>query len=195
MLAVGQRLRLVGDVHQRLRAAVTFTAVIDFQLHAEIAWAVAVEDGVGLEVVVVDGAVLDGRAAIGTVGIVGVQRIPAVVGVDDAPAADAAGVVPVVVFGADGEVIVLAMVVGAQEMAAAVGADKGQVVQTVGAVEPAVELGKLSFGSTTVGADLCGCHGESPPESIKKVDTRVGVYFYNIYAEDRGKSGNDGFLM
>ena len=113
MLAVGQRLRLVGDVHQSLRTAVAFTAVIDLQFHAEVARAVAVEDGVGLEVVVVDGAVLDGRAAIGTVGIVVVQRIPAVVGVDDAPAADAAGVVPVVAFGTDGDVIVLTAVVGA----------------------------------------------------------------------------------
>ena len=113
VLAVGQHFGLVGNVHQGFRAAVAFTAVVDLQLHTKVTWAVAVEDGVGLEVVVVDGAVLDGRAAIGTVGIVVVQRIPAVVGVDDAPAADAAGVVPVVAFGADGEVIVLTAVAGA----------------------------------------------------------------------------------
>lgn len=164
MLAVGQRFGLVGDVHQRLRTAVAFTAVVDLQLHTEIARAFAIEDGVGLEVVIVYGAVLDGRAAIGTVGIVVVQRIPAVVGVDDAPAADAAGVVPVIAFGADGEVIVLTAVVGTQETTAAVIADKGQVVQTVGAVEPAVELGKLSFGSTTVGTGAEFGHSKIPPK-------------------------------
>lgn len=194
MLAVGQRLRLVGDVHQRLRAAVTFTAVIDFQLHAEIAWAVAVEDGVGLEVVVVDGAVLDGRAAIGTVGIVGVQRIPAVVGVNGVAAAGAADVVLPEAVIADGRGFVVAPAVPPPEAAAAVGAGGGEQFETVRAEQLAIERGQAFCGSAAVGSDLCGCHGESPPESIK-VDTRVGIYFYNIYAEDRGKSGNDGFLM
>lgn len=184
VLAVGQRFRLIGDVHQRLRAAVAFTAVIDFQLYAEIARAFAAEDGEGLEVVIVDGAVLDGSAAIGTVGIVVVQRIPAVVGVDDAPAADASGVVPVIAFGADGEVIVLTAVVGAQETAAAVGADKGQVVQTIGTVEPAVELGKLSFGSTTVGTGAEFGHSKIPPKyKISLRGSPGGLHLYSIYLE------------
>ena len=161
---LGQRFRLVGDVHQRLRIAVTFSAVIDFQLHAEIARAFAVEDGVGLEVVVVDGAVFNGGAARTAIQIVRVIGIPAVVGGDDAPTADAPGVVPVVAFGTDGEVVVLAAVVDAQEAAAAVGADEGQIIQAVLTVEMSVELGKLAFSSAAMGTDTGFGHGKIPPK-------------------------------
>ena len=82
-------------------------------------------------------------------------------------------------------VIVLATVVGAQEMAAAVGADKGQVVQTVEAVEPAVELGKLSFGSTTVGTGAEFGHSKIPPKcKIGLRGSPGGLRSYNIYLED-----------
>ena len=108
------------------------------------------EDRAGLEVVIVDGAVFNGGAASAAIRLIRVIGIPAVVGGDDAPAADASGVVPVVAFGTDGKVIVLAAISGTQETTAAVIADKGQIIQTVLTVEPSVELAKLSFGSTAV---------------------------------------------
>ena len=53
--------------------------------HAEIARAVAVEDGVRLEVVVVDGTVLDGGATGAAIRLIRVIGIPAVVGNSQRP--------------------------------------------------------------------------------------------------------------
>ena len=115
-------------------------------------------------------------------------------GVNGVAAAGAADVVLPEAVIADGRGFVVAPAVPPPEAAAAVGAGGGEQFETVRTEHLAIERGQAFCGSAAVGANLCGCHGESPPESIK-VDTRVGVYFYNIYAEDRGKSGNDGFLM
>lgn len=69
-------------------------------------------------------------------------------------------------------------------MAAAVSADKGQVIQTVGAVEPAVELGKLSFGSTAVGAGAEFGHNKSPPKyKIGLRELPGGLHLYITYLE------------
>ena len=108
----------------------------------------------------------------------------AVVGGDDAPAADASGVVPVVAFGTDGKVIILAAISGTQETTATVIADKGQIIQTVLTVEPSVELGKLSFGSTAVGTGTGFGHSKIPPKcKISLRESPGGLHLYITYLE------------
>jgi hypothetical protein len=55
VLAVEQFLPLVGDAQERLGAGVVLTRSVDLQLHAEVAGTAAVEDGVRLVAVIVDG--------------------------------------------------------------------------------------------------------------------------------------------
>ena len=93
MFAVGKGIFLIGNAQQSQSAAVILSRTVDFQLNAEITRAVSVEDGTGLEIVIVDRGVFDSVKTIAAIGIVVVQRIPAVIVGDSLPTAGAMGVV------------------------------------------------------------------------------------------------------
>lgn len=56
VLAVDALRTVVDQGHQGLGGADALAAFIDLQLHAEVAWAGAVEDGLGLVVIALDAA-------------------------------------------------------------------------------------------------------------------------------------------
>ena len=66
---LGKGVLPVGDVQQRRGILTVLARAVDLQLHAEEAWPGAVEDGTGLEVIVVDRAVLDVGAAAAAVRV------------------------------------------------------------------------------------------------------------------------------
>ena len=102
VLAIGKGVLSVDDVQQRQGVLVVLTGTVDLQLHAEKAGPGAVEDGTGLEIVVVDGTVLDVGAAVAAIGVVVIVGVPALIEGDEASAAGAAGIVAVVAVGAKG---------------------------------------------------------------------------------------------
>ena len=139
VLAVGKRVLPVGDVQQRRGVLVVLTGTVDLQLHAEEAGPSAVEDGAGLEVIVVDRAAFNGGAAVAAIGVVVVVGVPALVEGDEASTAGASGIVAVVAVGAKGRGSGVA-VVPMSETGAAVGTDLCHAIQAVRAKQTVMEL-------------------------------------------------------
>ena len=149
VLAVGKGVFSVGDVQQRRSVLVVLTGPVDLQLYAEEAWPGAVKNRARLEIVVVDGAVFDVGAAVAAIGIIIVVRIPALVEGDEAAAAGAACVVPVIAVRADGRRRGAA-VVPMPEAGAAVDADLCHAIQTVRAQQAVTELDQVLGGTAAV---------------------------------------------
>ena len=143
---LGKGVLPVGDVQQRRGILTVLARAVDLQLHAEEAWPGAVEDGTGLEVIVVDRAVLDVGAAVAAIRIVIVVRIPALIEGDEAAAAGAAGVVAVIAAGAKGRRRGVA-VVPMPEPGAAADADICHAIQTVRAQQTVMELDQVVGGT------------------------------------------------
>ena len=70
MFAVGKGIFLIGNAQQSRSVAVILSRAVDFQLNAEVARAISVEGGAGLEIVIVDRGVFDSVKAIAAIGIV-----------------------------------------------------------------------------------------------------------------------------
>ena len=79
VLAIGKGVLLVGDVQQCQGILVVLTSAVDLQLDTEEAGPGAIEDGTGLEIVIMDSAVFNVGAAVTAIGIVIVVRIPAAI--------------------------------------------------------------------------------------------------------------------
>ena len=102
VLAVGKGVLPVGDVQQRRGILTVLARTVDLQLYAEEAGPRAVEDGAGLEIVVVDRTVLNVGATVAAIGVVVVVGIPALIKGDETAAAGASGIVAVIAVGAKG---------------------------------------------------------------------------------------------
>ena len=139
----------VDDVQQRQGVLVVLTGTVDLQLHAEKAGPGAVEDGAGLEIVVVDGTVLDVGAAVAAIGVVVVVGIPAVIKGDEAAAAGTPSVIAVAAVGANRVSVVVGQAFTIPEAGAAVDADLGHFLQTVRAQQAVMELDQVVGGTAT----------------------------------------------
>ena len=137
----------VGDVQQRRGILTVLARAVDLQLHAEEAGPRAVEDGARLEIVIVDGTVLDVGAAVAAIGIIVVVRIPAAIKGNKAAAAGAAGVIAVTAVGADRVSAVVGQAFTLPEPGAAVDADLGHFLQTVRAKQAVTELDQFLGGT------------------------------------------------
>ena len=144
---LGKGVLPVGDVQQHRGILTVLARAVDLQLHAEAAWPGAVEDGTGLEVIVVDRAVLDVGAAVAAIRIVIVVRIPALIEGDEAAAAGAAGVVAVIAAGANRVSVVVGQAFTIPEAGAAVGTDLCHTIQAVRAQQTVMELDQVVGGT------------------------------------------------
>ena len=163
VLAVGKGVLPVGDVQQRRGILTVLARTVDLQLYAEEAGPRAVEDGTGLEIVIMDSAVFNVGAAVAAIGIVVIVGIPAVIKGDEAAAAGTPSVIAVAAGRADGRGRCVA-VVSVPEAGAAVDADLCHAIQTVRAQQTVTELDQVLGGTAAVGTGANGCgHGEIPP--------------------------------
>ena len=143
---LGKGVLPVGDVQQHRGILTVLARAVDLQLHAEEAGPRAVENGAGLEIVIVDGTVFNVGAAVAAIRIVIVVRIPALIEGDEAAAAGAAGVVAVIAGGAKGRRRGVA-VVPMPEPGAAADADICHAIQTVRAQQTVMELDQVVGGT------------------------------------------------
>ena len=91
----------VGDVQQHRGILTVLARAVDLQLHAEEAGPGAVENGAGLEIVIVDGTVFNVGAAVAAIRIVVIVGVPAVIKGDEAAAAGTPSVIAVAAVGAN----------------------------------------------------------------------------------------------
>ena len=143
---LGKGVLPVGDVQQCRSVLVVLTGAVDLQLDTEEAGPGAIEDGTGLEIVIMDNAVFNVGAAVTAIRIVIVVRIPALIEGDEAAAAGAAGVVAVIAAGAKGRRRGVA-VVPMPEPGAAADADLCHAIQTVRAQQTVMELDQVVGGT------------------------------------------------
>ena len=143
---LGKGVLPVGDVQQRRGILTVLARAVDLQLHAEEAGPRAVEDGARLEIVIVDGTVLDVGAAVAAIGVVVIVGVPAVIKGDEAAAASAASIVAVVAVRAKGRRRGAA-VVPMPEPGAAADADICHAIQTVRAQQTVMELEQVVGGT------------------------------------------------
>ena len=143
---LGKGVLPVGDVQQRRSVLVVLAGAVDLQLHTKEAGPGAVEDRAGLEIIIMDSAVFNVRAAVAAIRIVIVVRIPALIEGDEAAAAGAAGVVAVIAAGAKGRRRGVA-VVPMPEPGAAADADLCHAIQTVRAQQTVMELDQVVGGT------------------------------------------------
>ena len=164
VLAVGKGVLPVGDVQQRRGILTVLARTVDLQLYAEEAGPRAVEDGAGLEIVVVDRTVLNVGATVAAIGVVVVVGIPALIKGDETAAAGASGIVAVIAVGAKGRGRRVA-VVPMPEAGAAVDADLCHAIQAVRAKQAAMEFNQIVSGTAAAGAGANRCgHSEIPPK-------------------------------
>ena len=147
MFAVGKGIFLIGNAQQSRSVAVILSCTVDLQLNAEIARAGSIEDGTGLEIVIMDRGVFDSVKTIAAIGIVVVQRVPAVIVGDSLSTADAMGIVVPEAVIADGSGLIVAAAVPTPDAAAAVDADRGQILQTVRAQQTVMEFAQVVGGT------------------------------------------------
>ena len=144
---LGKGVLPVGDVQQRRGILTVLARAVDLQLHAEEAWPRAVEDGTGLEVIVVDRAVLDVGAAVAAIRIVVIVGVPAVIKGDEAAAAGTASVIAVVAVGANRVSVVVGQAFTIPEAGAAVGTDLCHTIQAFRAQQIVMELDQVVGGT------------------------------------------------
>ena len=144
---LGKGVLPVGDVQQRRGILTVLARAVDLQLHAEEAGPRAVEDGARLEIVIVDGTVLDVGAAVAAIGVVVIVGVPAVIKGDEAAAASAASIVAVVAVGTDRVSVVVGQAFTLPEPGAAADADICHAIQTVRAQQTVMELDQVVGGT------------------------------------------------
>ena len=144
---LGKGVLPVGDVQQRRGILTVLARTVDLQLYAEEAGPRAVEDGAGLEIVVVDGTVLDVGAAVTAIGVVVVVGIPAVIKGDEAAAAGTPSVIAVAAVGANRVSVVVGQAFTIPEPGAAADADICHAIQTVRAQQTVMELDQVVGGT------------------------------------------------
>ena len=137
----------VGDVQQHRGILTVLARAVDLQLHAEEAGPRAVEDGAGLEIVVVDGTVLDVGAAVAAIRIVVIVGVPAVIKGDEAAAAGTPSVIAVAAVGANRVSVVVGQAFTIPEAGAAADADICHAIQTVRAQQTVMELDQVVGGT------------------------------------------------
>ena len=165
VLAIGKGVLPVGDVQQCQGILVVLTSAVDLQLDTEEAGPGAIEDGTGLEIVIMDSAVFNVGAAVTAIGIVIVVRISSAIKGNKAAAAGAAGVIAVAAVGTDRVSVVVGQAFTLPEPGAAVDADLCHAIQTVRAQQAVTELDQVLGGTAAVGAGANGCgHSEIPPK-------------------------------
>ena len=143
MLAVGKRAPDVGDVHDAFGVGITFARLVDFQLHAEEAVALAIEDGLRLVVIVVH--TTGNKTCVASVTVCFIAAV-AVVGIflsDHLAAACTVSIVVVIAVLTQRRGI-CAGVFTASNSLAAVRAEDRPLVQTVGAEKFIMEWGEGS---------------------------------------------------
>ena len=146
---LGKGVLPVGDVQQRRGILTVLARTVDLQLHAEEAGPRAVEDGAGLEIVIVDGTVLDVGAAVAAIRIVVIVRVPAVIKGDEAAAAGTPSVIAVAAVGANRVSVVVGQAFTMPEPGAAADADICHAIQTVRAQQTVMELDQVVGGTAT----------------------------------------------
>ena len=165
VLAVSKGVLPVSNVQQGRGVLVVLACAVDLQLYAEKAGPGAVEDGTGLEIVIMDSAVFNVGAAVTAIGIVIVVRISSAIKGNKAAAAGAAGVIAVAAVGTDRVSVVVGQAFTLPEPGAAVDADLGHFLQTVRAKQAVMELDQVVGGTAAAGAGANRCgHSEIPPE-------------------------------
>lgn len=145
VFAVDKLVRSIGQVQHRLGVGTVLPAPVDLQLHAEVAAAVPVEDGIRLVAVVVDEIGLRAgitfpaqRRVIVVVHIIGVAEP------DEPAAAVAVGVIAVVAAATQGGVGIPLVVVAPDSLPAG-GADKSVLLQTGFTEDLVVQHGIMVF--------------------------------------------------
>ena len=153
----------IANVQDLLGVVLVLTALVDLQLHAKVAFSETEEMELGHVVVVVDGLSVQDVVAMLAVGnVVQIIHVVGAVVVDQLTATAAVGVIvfvaPIAKRG-----IARSLVIVAEDAVAAVAAEGGQAVQTLGAVDSPLKLGGLllkqdaaAFGTGFVS------HGISP---------------------------------
>ena len=144
---LGKGVLPVGDVQQHRGILTVLARTVDLQLHAEEAGPRAVEDGAGLEIVVVDGTVLDVGAAVAAIRIVVIVGVPAVIKGDEAAAAGTPSVIAVAAVGANRVSVVVGQAFTIPEAGAAAGTDLCHAIQTVRAQQTVMELDQVVGGT------------------------------------------------
>lgn len=144
---LGKGVLPVGDVQQHRGILTVLARAVDLQLHAEEAGPRAVEDGAGLEIVVVDGTVLDVGAAVAAIRIVVIVGVPAVIKGDEAAAAGTPSVIAVAAVGANRVSVVVGQAFTIPEAGAAADADICHAIQTVRAQQTVMELDQVVGGT------------------------------------------------
>ena len=152
----------VGDAQERSGIVAALAGIVDFQLHAEIAGATAVENGVRLVVVIVDATLTAaGAAAIAEGLVIAFVPIVGIVLVDHPSALGAGQVVAVVAVLTKRRVAVTGVLVP-PDTRPAVGADQGGGFQTGGTEQLAVEFDELFHRmGCSAGIAVFGFHDRS----------------------------------
>ena len=153
----------VANLQDLFGVVLVFTALVDLQLHTEVAFSGTEEVEFGHEVVVMDGLAVQDVVAMLTVGnVIQIVHVVGAVIVDQLTATATVGVVVFVAPVAEGR-IAGPLVIIAEDAVTAVAAEGGQAVQTLGAVDSPLKLGGLflkqdaaAFGTGFVS------HGISP---------------------------------
>lgn len=165
MFDVDMGLIVITDLHQPIGSGIALTALVNFKLHAEVAGALPIEDGLWLVVIALNALAWTAGLVAGiavALSVIVVQIIEFIIR-DQSSAAAAVGIaVPAGV--AEGQVLFLVDLVGEKALAAIV-TDRGQIGETVQAVQFAPELMELRAGviGTTMGTGECLSHRQPPP--------------------------------
>ena len=144
---LGKGVLPVGDVQQHRGILTVLARAVDLQLHAEEAGPGAVENGAGLEIVIVDGTVFNVGAAVAAIRIVVIVGVPAVIKGDEAAAAGTPSVIAVAAVGANRVSVVVGQAFTMPEPGAAADADICHAIQTVRAQQTVMELDQVVGGT------------------------------------------------
>lgn len=152
MLDVDVFMVLVGNGHEPTGPAVALAALVDLQLHAKVADARAVKDGVGFVIVGLDALRMGAVAGVAVAVVILAGQIVQII-TEHQPSTAAAISVLVQAGAAQAHVLLLVHPAPAKPLAAVV-ADGRQLVQAVGAVKLALEVPELAerVGLAAMGA-------------------------------------------
>ena len=165
MFTVGKCAPDVGDVHDAVSVGVTFARLVDFQLHAEEAIALAIEDGLRLVVIVIHTTGNKARVAAVAVCILAAAAVVGIFLSDHLAAACTVSIVVVIAVLAQWRGICAGVFTASNSLAAA-GAENGLLVQTSRAEKFIPEwdqvFGGKGFAAVSAGFSLFRIHIKSP---------------------------------
>ena len=163
MLAVDQLSTGVGNIQNSFGVAVRLTALVHFQLHAEITLARTIENRLRLEVVVIDALCRQG-----VVAVIAIRVIPAIIGipaVDQSTAMGTAFVMVVIAVLAERD-CVRSAVIGLIDPFAAAGTDCGLLVKADRAEQFILKWDQLLRGKSLSAMGTGACPSVSGIHSI-----------------------------